>query len=637
MAEMLGPYVLDRRIGAGGMADVFLARGPNGVCVIKRPHSHLCASAEFVRMFLDEASLLAQLSHPGIARIFDLGQDNGAYYLAMEYVPGFDLMTISLEHERQGEFMAPELAARVVADAARALHYAHNAVGADGLPLNLIHRDVSPHNILVSTRGEVKLIDFGVARAAKTMHRTQAGLVKGKYPYMSPEQITGQVIDCRVDVYALGLVLYELLTNARAIAGELEVQQIENARHGRIKPVEQLRPNIPSTLRKILAGALHPQPEGRYPSAAALQVDLESYIRNDRQVVGKEDLVRLFRVVAAEASHLPPEFDLPPVPKPIASPQPISLDETLLSGADLSHRPTDQVPISDGPPNKTAPMGMPSPVLLLKSPIAVPLTAPPRGVHFGGAAEIELSPDTDQSPAHKVVHATDTAVGPVLVPDPLPSVQRGSGGIVLIAAVLLLAAAAVGYAFWPREGVVVVEPPPPPVLAVVDAGAADVAEVEAPDASVDETKPVEPVKAVKAAVIRVTATPAMEVLADKKSWGVTPVQVELTAGKHVLVLQNRDLGLSQTTTFKPAAGERRDFSWVAVRGKLQINVEPFGDISLNGRVLKKLSSIAEADVWEGRYQISVSNDEMKKTITRAIEVKGNQTTQVKVNLFTDVK
>ena len=179
MPEQLGAYVLDKRIGAGGMADVFLARGPKGVCVIKRPHSHLCASADFVRMFLDEASLLAQLHHPGIAQIFDLGQQNGVYYLAMEYVPGFDLMTISLEHERQGEYMAPELAAKVVADAAGALHYAHDAHSANGEPLHIIHRDVSPHNVLVSTRGEVKLIDFGVARAARTMHRTQAGLVKG--------------------------------------------------------------------------------------------------------------------------------------------------------------------------------------------------------------------------------------------------------------------------------------------------------------------------------------------------------------------------------------------------------------------------------------------------------------------------
>jgi serine/threonine-protein kinase len=268
MADRLGPYTLDKRIGAGGMADVFLARGPMGLCVVKRPHPHLCANPEFVRMFLDEASLLAQLHHPGIAQIFDLGHVSGVYYLAMEYVPGFDLMTISLEHERHGELIAPELCARIVADAAAAMHYAHEAKGKNGQPLNLVHRDISPHNILVSTKGVVKVIDFGVARASTVTHRTRAGHVKGKYPYMAPEQVTGQAIDRRVDVYALGLVLYELLTNVRAIAGNGEVEQIQNAKHARIRPIEQLRPNTPVALRQILAGCLHPSPSGLKPAAS---------------------------------------------------------------------------------------------------------------------------------------------------------------------------------------------------------------------------------------------------------------------------------------------------------------------------------------------------------------------------------
>ena len=180
MPTQLGKYTLEKKIGAGGMADVWLARGPNGVCVLKCPHPHLCGNADFVRMFLDEASLLAQLHHPGIAQISDLGHVKGVYYLAMEFVDGYDLMTVSLEHERHGELMGPELCARIVADAAAALHYAHEAKDKNGVALGIVHRDVTPHNILLSRGGMVKLIDFGVAKAATTMHRTQAGFVKGK-------------------------------------------------------------------------------------------------------------------------------------------------------------------------------------------------------------------------------------------------------------------------------------------------------------------------------------------------------------------------------------------------------------------------------------------------------------------------
>src|SRR5262249_10301237 len=149
-----------------------------------------------------------------------------------------------------------------------------------------------------------------------TMHRTQAGLVKGKYPYMAPEQITGQKIDRRVDVYALGLVLYELLTNARAIAGEMEIEQIENARHMRIKPVEQLRPNTPEPLKICLNSGFQMSPDKRYPTAAALAADLEKYLVYEGHKVGREDLLRLFRVVAAEAGHLPqpPKEPTPPMP-----------------------------------------------------------------------------------------------------------------------------------------------------------------------------------------------------------------------------------------------------------------------------------------------------------------------------------
>jgi serine/threonine protein kinase len=220
MAERLGRYTLDSKLAVGGMAEVFLATqsGPRGfekVCVVKRMLPHLADEENFVRMFLDEARLAAQLNHPGIAQIFDFGEVNGSYFLAMEYVPGDSLRKIVKDHGRRGAFIPPAYCARMVADAAAALHYAHNAVGTNGQPLKVIHRDVSPQNILLGSTGVVKLIDFGVAKARSATQKTAEGLVKGKFAYMSPEQIRGQPLDQRSDIFSLGLVLYELLATRR--------------------------------------------------------------------------------------------------------------------------------------------------------------------------------------------------------------------------------------------------------------------------------------------------------------------------------------------------------------------------------------------------------------------------------------
>ena len=520
---------------------------------------------------------------------------------------------------------------------------------------------------------------------------------------MSPEQITGQMIDRRVDVYALGLLLYELLTNARAIAGDLEVQQIENARHGRIKPVEQLRPNVPANLRKILLGALHPQPEGRYQTAAALQVDLEAYIVNDRHAVGREDLVRLFRVVAAEASHLPPEFDSSPSPaapddnsaetmqsgtyqkpmppqgsgdsrlsgthSPHAPEFPESSAETMRSGSfvkavsrgpgDQSYHPTDQVPLPESgaytPPNPLAPIPLVSPV--------------PPGVFVGGAAH-QPSPPFQLTaeiayPAHPASFPTAQATPFGLIPlpptRPLPApppaseetipAQFGEPGSPVVIPLLLALVVAIcigAYAFWPRGAAklqVLVPPPPvvvnePPKSQVLEPKIDPPVAREAPPVP-EMVKPVpvvaKPPEPVRAAVVHVSTTPAMEVVVDKKSWGVSPIDVEVLGGKHTFVLQQLDLGLKRSTVISLNPGDKKDLGWVAKKGKIVVHVEPFGNIAVDGRVIRSGSSIGEVEVWEGRHSVIVSNDELKKTIVRPTDVKPDETAEVSVNLVSDVK
>jgi serine/threonine-protein kinase len=577
-------------------------------------------------MFLDEASLLAQLHHPGIAQIFDLGHIGGVYYLAMEYVPGFDLMTISLEHERQGELIAPELCARIVADAARALHSAHEAVSKDGRPLNLVHRDVTPHNILLSMRGEVKVIDFGVARASTTTHRTQAGYVKGKYPYMSPEQITGSIIDRRVDVYALGLVLYELLTNVRAIAGQSEVEQIDNARSGRIRPIEQLRPNTPLPLRQIVASCLYPDPAGRYPTALALTEDLEKYLAYERHVVGQEDLLRLFRVVAAEAL---PNATTQPVP-------PVSDNELWLRSRPTEReQPMSAVVVPDGdvptqPPEEGAELAFATTTPSLRAPAAEALVEKATGAFTG---EVAPAAPPAPIPLQNVVQ-------------PAPPTVRWP----LFAGLVVVLMVVAGVASW-----VVFSPAP---SAVVDAGTPEVARFVFPedasvgtdepeDAGLEEAQPVatpspfvDAGEASAGATLRVTSEPVADVLIDKRAVGRTPLNVGVDPGTHVVRLVNKAENFQRSMSVRLEPGDKRTIAVNAKKGTLRLQIQPFARITINGSPLGDGQvSFREVAVWEGTYQLEFSLTDASLPAPRrrkeTVTVAPDEVTTVNVNLLNE--
>ncbi len=637
MAETLGPYTLEKRIGAGGMADVFLAKGPRGVCVIKRPHPHLCANEDFVRMFLDEAAILASLHHPNIAEIFDLGQVNGAYYLAMEYVPGFDLMTISLEHERQGELMAPELCARIIADVAGALHSAHEAKHPKtGQALNLIHRDVTPHNVLLSTSGVVKLIDFGVARAATATHRTQAGLVKGKYPYMSPEQITDQAIDRRVDVYALGLVLYELLTNTRAIAGNTEVEQIDNARASRIRPIEQLRPNLPMPLRQILASCVHPDRDGRYPTALALKDDLEKYLKFVGQPIGQEDLLRLFRVVAAEVAHLepgtPPQMSAAEAQHTwggARTEQEIPSDPAALGQGDLALGVAPTAPsmrqIAPVLPNNATPQPSTQQPFSLAPTLESKLVGP---VNPNAAAAARSLPKELQSTGiigdRKAVK--EAIAEEVTLPAPPGRSLRNwavLGGLALI--VIIAGALLLGPPGPKPVGEVVDAGAAVPLVAVIEDAGAPELEVEAKDAVAVAEAPVdagaEPDP--RAAIVRVTADIPMAITSSGHKYGVTPATLELAPGRHVIEASNAAFFCTKSDTVELVPGDNVEIKFINARGKLELRAEPLAEFFINGRkVPGGMNSVKDVVLCEGRYELRASFEEVSKT-QKAVVSAGN--------------
>jgi len=281
MAVQFGKYELLQKIASGGMGQIFLAReygtGFERLVVLKLILPHLAEDDEFLTMFLNEAGLVARLTHPNLITILDLTEIEGRHCLAMEYVQGDDVRSLDKFSREQGKPLPVGLILRIMADAAAGLHYAHEARDAQGNPLRLVHRDVSPQNILVGFDGGVKVIDFGVAKAATSSHNTATGVLKGKYPYMSPEQASGLAIDARSDMFALGVVMWELLTGRRLFKGDSDMMTLRLVKDCQVLRPSQLNPKLPPGLDELLLKALSLSPDNRFPDCGAFRLALEDY------------------------------------------------------------------------------------------------------------------------------------------------------------------------------------------------------------------------------------------------------------------------------------------------------------------------------------------------------------------------
>ncbi|MBI2896727.1 MAG: serine/threonine protein kinase [Deltaproteobacteria bacterium] len=276
---LFGPFLVERMLARGGMAEVLLAqeRGLQGFrrrVVIKRVLPHLADDPEFVAMFNAEARLAARLVHPGIVHVYEFGCYEGSYFLSMEYVEGASLAQIA---RRLGTRRLPiEHALKIVASICEALQYTHTLRDEESRPLGLVHRDVSPQNILVSVHGTVKLADFGIAKATESStNSTRAGTIKGKFAYMAPERLMGTGADLRSDIFSAGVVLWELLTGSRLYAANEPGQIVTKILSDPVPNVGDLAPGIPPEFDAIVARALAKRPEDRYPNAAQMQMDIE--------------------------------------------------------------------------------------------------------------------------------------------------------------------------------------------------------------------------------------------------------------------------------------------------------------------------------------------------------------------------
>ncbi|WP_434391673.1 protein kinase domain-containing protein [Melittangium boletus] len=537
------------------MAEVFLAKaaGPMGfekTLVLKRILPHLAEESAFVEMFLSEAKLAAQLTHPHIVQIFDFGEAEGAYFLAMEYIDGPNLRVLGKRAAAQGLSLAPALCARIIADACEGLAFAHDFVDPpSGEPLHLIHRDISPDNILLSRQGAVKVVDFGIAKAAGQSHRTQSGVIKGKLAYMPPEQIRSKPLDRRVDVYALGVVLYELLTAHKPFELDTDVGLMQAILFEPLVPATQHRPDLPPALLGILDRALAKEREQRYPDCLALQSDLEDFIHATGRPVKPQQLAQLIAQVlpGSDAPQPTPRSALPDTgpralgtPPPAPAPVPAPLDSRTDVSAYLA--PVDGSALKTAPhlpAEETRPQLVPESVPATPPRRAAPWLAAGVGAGLVGLvaavvlwrAEPETAPPTPPVPAPQAV-AEPTPPPPS---EPPPSEPPPSEPV--------------------RQAEPVVEgapvPPPPPTLAQ----GTPAPKPPAPR-PVRVPKPTGAPRPTAMGTLELRVRPYAIVYVDGKKLGDTPLPpTALTVGRYTVKLVNPDIPKTVTRTVEIKADQ----------------------------------------------------------------------------------
>ena len=529
----IGRYEILARIGEGGMASVFLARqrGPQGfhkLVVIKRIHPNLARVRQFINMFLDEARIAAQINHHRVVQIFELGEDDGTYFIAMEYLEGESLATLLTAAAKRHDPPAPGVVARVVAQAADGLHAAHELRDLSGAPLEVVHRDVSPGNVLVLFDGSVKVVDFGVAKAQGRFTETTGGEIKGKFAYMSPEQLTDGDVDRRADIFALGIVLWESLAMRRLFRRKSHGATVAAVLGDRFAPPSAYRKGIWPALDDVAMRALERDPAARFQTADAMREALEDALHQSPTRVGatavqatmekffgdrlRERRVFLERVAASET--------------PIDSPD--------LFASDPRDDASDTLEALDTP---TPP------------PTRDTLVSPPP-IDPGLRRPAPSSSELDIAPYER---------------------PRRTRWIWLPAVAALLGA--VWLAFGPREAppvevpplaeaeprpapVADVPPPPPPPPPIAQPEPEPPKPQATPSKPRARHKPPHPVDKAQYGQLFLATIPRSTVYAGQKKVGETPlVGVRLPAGRHVLRLVRSDTHIDKTLAVDVVAGE----------------------------------------------------------------------------------
>lgn len=428
-------YRVVERLASGGMAEVYLAEsagleGFKKKVAIKRVLPHLSEKKRFIAMFLDEARLAAQFNHSNVAHVFDIGVGDNAYFIVMEYVEGTDLKTLMSRLADQGQPVPLEAALYIAQRLCEGLAYAHELTGLDGKPLHAVHRDMSPPNVLISKHGEVKIVDFGLAKASTQLEKSEPGVVKGKFSYLAPEAANGIDVDARADIFAVGIMLWEMLAGRKLFQGKNDFETVKLIQAAEVPPIATLNPVAADPdVEAILARALARDRDRRYPSARELGHDLTKLLFRMARPVDAFDVAELVRYATTEQA-------------PAAGPAGISaidqlIDDTLLRFTSLRDRNASQSTsmASIAPPSLESlspSMAPPSRSELSSSDLLVRRSIPASALEEGNLAALEDVPSaalhgkTERSVAGKSQVGKRPAVDPALLADARPADPVGA-------------------------------------------------------------------------------------------------------------------------------------------------------------------------------------------------------------------
>ncbi len=610
---LLGKYELVQKLARGGMAEVFLAKvaGPMGfekTLVVKRILPHLAEEANFVGMFLAEARLAAQLNHPNVVQVFDFGEADGTYVLVMEFVDGLNLRHLFREAMQRGQPVDVRVAAKIIAMACDGLAYAHDFADPNTQePMGLVHRDISPDNVLVGKNGAVKVVDFGIAKAAGQTNLTKTGTIKGKIAYMPPEQVANETLDRRTDVYALGIVLYEVLTGRKPFDTTNDAAIVKAILYEQFPPASSFRSDVPEQLQRVLDRALAKSVAERYPDCRAFQADLERFLRSAGEPVSQYDVAQLVGRLMEHGTAITRPIKSTPghVVPPIAVVAPSALVAPQVPTAQLS----------------IAPVKAPEP-----APVQSPLS-PPAPASKPALEVVELGPpDAPQllatpSAARPAFVLSDRPIqpqsmGPVLTPRPRRAAKRGSLVAGAVAAALAAVGVLVGAVVLSRGGSTT-----PADLKPTDAGVAAVA------AAPEPVQPPPALPAPPAPAPTVTPTPAPDVPSPTTAPDVTsptvPVDaqaaldVEVDAGRPGPVAAPTRAPLPTRRPPKPKAA--------AAEVPVEFRIRPFGTVYVDGTLVGE-TPFAALPLSVGRHTVRVVNKDLGQEVTRALDVKAGAAT-----------